>query len=184
VSLFCRRSLLTLILRHLTLQLVPYGYTCNQTIAATRHINCTFQGEVVEVNMKFRVAVLLLAMLPGTAMTLRGQTPPGLPLDGAQLFSQYCAVCHGVRATGNGPMAAALKTKVPDLTMIAPRNGGTFPLDRVQTVISGDNLPGLSHGTREMPVWGPVFSQDISDRDYGKLRAYNIAKYLESLQKK
>jgi hypothetical protein len=42
----------------------------------------------------------------------------------------------------------------------------------------------LSHGTREMPVWGPIFSQDISDRDYGKLRLYNVAKYLEELQKK
>ena len=80
-------------------------------------------------------------------------------------------------------MAAALKVKVPDLTLISRRNRGEFPMDRVQTVIAGEKLTGLSHGAREMPVWGPVFSQDISDRDYGKLRVYNVAKYLEGLQR-
>ena len=80
-------------------------------------------------------------------------------------------------------MAAALKSKIPDLTLIAKRNGGEFPLDRVQAVIAGDKPPGLAHGTREMPIWGPIFSQDISDRDYGKLRVYNVATYLKSLQK-
>ena len=80
-------------------------------------------------------------------------------------------------------MAPALKMKVPDLTLIAKRNRGEFPLDRVQTVIAGEKQTGLSHGSREMPVWGPIFSQDISDRDYGKMRIYNVAKYLEGLQK-
>lgn len=133
--------------------------------------------------MKILEAVPLIAILLGSAVTARAQTI-ALPIDGAKLFSQYCASCHGAQATGNGPMAGALKTKAPDLTQVARRNGGVFPLDRVQAVISGDKPTGLSHGTREMPVWGPVFSADISDRDYGKLRVYNVAKYLEGLQKK
>jgi mono/diheme cytochrome c family protein len=106
-----------------------------------------------------------------------------LPIDGAELFNQYCAACHGTRGAGGGPMVPALKTKVPDLTLIAKRNGGEFPTDRVQAVVTGDK-PLLSHGTREMPVWGPIFSSDISDRDYGKLRIYNVTKYLETLQKR
>jgi mono/diheme cytochrome c family protein len=131
--------------------------------------------------MKIREAVPLVAILLGTSAMVRAQT---LPLDGAKLFSQYCASCHGAKGTGDGPMSAALKAKAPDLTLIARRNGGVFPLDKVQAAIAGDKPTGLSHGTREMPVWGPIFSQDISDRDYGKLRLYNVAKYLEELQKK
>ena len=126
----------------------------------------------------YSIALLLLA----AAMTLPAQTTIP-PLDGLKLFNQYCAACHGASATGGGPVAPALKMKVPDLTLIARRNRGEFPLDRVQTMIAGGKLTGLSHGAREMPVWGPIFSQDISDRDYGKLRLYNVAKYLEGLRK-
>jgi mono/diheme cytochrome c family protein len=95
----------------------------------------------------------------------------------------YCVVCHGQAADGSGPMARILKTPVPDLTTIAKRNGGAFPLTHVENVIAGTERSGLGHGTREMPVWGPLFSQITSDRDYGKLRLYNVAKYLEEIQK-
>jgi mono/diheme cytochrome c family protein len=104
-------------------------------------------------------------------------------LDGPTLFMTYCAVCHGRAAGGHGPMAPILKTAVPDLTKIAKRNGGVFPLKRVENIIAGTESSGLGHGTRQMPVWGPLFSQITSDRDYGKVRLYNLAKYLESIQK-
>ena len=35
-------------------------------------------------------------------------------IDGPTLFVTYCAVCHGQAADGHGPMAAILKTAVPD----------------------------------------------------------------------
>jgi mono/diheme cytochrome c family protein len=132
--------------------------------------------------VKIRAAVPWIAVLLGSAAILQAQM--ALPIDGAKLFGDYCAACHGARGTANGPMTPALKTRVPDLTLIAQRNGGTFPTDLVQAMIAGEKPTGLSHGTREMPVWGPIFSSDISDRDYGKLRVYNVTKYLESLQKK
>lgn len=74
-------------------------------------------------------------------------------------------------------MAPILKTAVPDLTKIGKRNGGVFPLARVENIIAGTESSGLGHGTRKMPVWGPLFSQITSDRDYGKVRLYNLAKY-------
>ncbi len=42
-----------------------------------------------------------------------------VPLDGAKIFRNYCAACHGVNGNGDGPVAPALKTKVPQLTTLA-----------------------------------------------------------------
>ena len=58
-------------------------------------------------------------------------------LKGPDLYRAYCAVCHGSDAKGNGPLAKWLRTAPADLTRIASRNGGSFPLARVQRVISG-----------------------------------------------
>ncbi|MBV8903411.1 MAG: c-type cytochrome [Acidobacteriia bacterium] len=104
-------------------------------------------------------------------------------MDGRTLYGTYCAVCHGTAADGHGPMADVLKVRVPDLTEITRRNGGVFPLTRVQRIIDGAEPSGLGHGTRKMPIWGLLFSQVTSDRDYGKVRLYNLAKYLQSIQK-
>jgi Cytochrome c len=114
----------------------------------------------------------------------RPETEQVIPsLDGPTLYMSYCAVCHGKAGNGHGPMATVLKIQVPDLTKIAKRNGGIFPFDRVQKTIDGTELAGLAHGTREMPVWGPLFSQITYDRDYGRVRIHNLTKYLQNIQK-
>jgi len=79
-------------------------------------------------------------------------------------------------------MAKSLKVTPPDLTRIVVRNGGNFPLERVQRIISGEELLPAGHGTRPMPVWGPVFSQISWDQDLGRVRVYNLAKYVDSIQ--
>ena len=105
-------------------------------------------------------------------------------IQGPALYSAYCGVCHGKAAGGDGPMAKALKTAPPDLTRLHARNGGRFPAERVQRIISSrEQIPG-GHGTREMPVWGPIFSQIAWDQDLGQLRIYNLTKYLEKIQAK
>jgi mono/diheme cytochrome c family protein len=106
-----------------------------------------------------------------------------LPLDGAKIFSNYCASCHGVKGNGDGPVASALKVKVPDLTTLARRNGGTFPAVRVRGIIAGDQRYA-AHGSREMPVWGPIFHQIEYDRDLGYVRLQNMTEYLGSIQQK
>lgn len=104
-------------------------------------------------------------------------------VEGPDLFRAYCASCHGADGKGNGPTAAALKTKPPDLTTISRRSGGKFPSQRVREVIAGDNRIA-AHGSREMPVWGPIFHQVERDRDWGYVRMENLTKYLESIQSK
>jgi mono/diheme cytochrome c family protein len=114
---------------------------------------------------------------------VNGQEPPSLirSLKGPDLFRAYCASCHGVDAKGNGPAAAALKVKVPDLTLLARRNGGTFPATLVRNMILGDNTI-VAHGSREMPVWGPIFHQVEEDVDRGNVRIANLVQYLASIQ--
>lgn len=67
-----------------------------------------------------------------------------------------CASCHGVDAKGDGPVSKELKTRVTDLTGLAKKNKGVFPLNSIYRIIDGRD-PIASHGTREMPVWGYRF---------------------------
>jgi mono/diheme cytochrome c family protein len=91
---------------------------------------------------------------------------------GRKLFMSYCASCHGVDATGNGPVASSLKNQPPNLTRIQSKTG-KFPAEDVRKKISG-NVDVPVHGKKDMPVWGLIFSQpDIT----------NLVKYLESIQK-
>src|SRR6056297_53454 len=78
--------------------------------------------------------------------------------EGARLYQQHCATCHGAEATGDGPMAAALILQPPDLTALAAGNDGVFPTARVARRIDGRD-PLVSHGS-PMPVYGPFFEGD------------------------
>ncbi len=104
-------------------------------------------------------------------------------LKGPDLFRHHCAPCHGEDGKGGGPAAAALKAKVTDLMTLAQRNKGKFPAERVRKVIVGDEAVA-SHGSREMPVWGPIFHQVEWDQDLGNVRVENLVRYLESIQQK
>jgi len=108
-------------------------------------------------------------------------TPLIRSIEGPDLFRAYCASCHGVDAKGNGPAASTLKAKVADLTVLSKNNKGQFPEARVRKMIMGDDIVA-SHGSREMPVWGPIFHQIEWDVDRGNVRLDNLVKYLQSIQ--
>ena len=138
------------------------------------------------------MAVVILAIILKGRKTSVADEPKWAPeqkrliesLDGPALFQAYCAACHGKDGRGGGPAALTLKATPPDLTRISQRNGGRFPSDRVQKILSGDELGTPAHGSREMPVWGPIFRQIAWDLDLGRLCIYNLTKHLESLQQK
>jgi mono/diheme cytochrome c family protein len=117
------------------------------------------------------------------------QHPPGAPplvitsMYGRDLYQFYCASCHGRDGKGSGPVAPALKGDLPDLTRLAMRNGGEFPRARVEAVVTGRADPPLAvHGSREMPVWGPIFSGLDRDEAVNRVRIANIVDYLATLQ--
>jgi mono/diheme cytochrome c family protein len=105
---------------------------------------------------------------------------------GEQLFTRFCASCHGTTAMGDGPVAPALNAAVPDLTRIAKRHGGNFPAERLHQIIDG-RLTRPPHGTRTMPVWGWEFLTADGDSPEARLRAEELigrmVEYLHSIQK-
>lgn len=132
-------------------------------------------------------AVLVAANLAAPAIaTAQPPVDPSRP-SGQDIFKEHCATCHGMDATGNGPMAEALKVPPADLTGISKRAGGIFPAARVvETVTFGGNV--AAHGTRAMPIWGKVFS-DEGGRGKGGAAASRrsvvaLKRYLETIQKK
>ena len=103
--------------------------------------------------------------------------------SGKEMFNAYCASCHGVDAKGNGPAAAALKNMPADLTALAKKNGGKYPAMRVMSSIQGG--AGGAHGSKDMPVWGPLFLSVSGGRESTVAqRITNLNGYIESLQAK
>lgn len=132
------------------------------------------------------LVILLVSVVVSTSAQSRNQQPPPIrPVDGASIFRNSCAACHGLDGQGNGPVSKALKRELPDLTRLAQRNSGAFPAIHVRTIImfgTDDIIP--AHGSREMPIWGPIFHQIEFDQDLGNVRLENIVKYIESIQRK
>lgn len=109
--------------------------------------------------------------------------PATNPASGKEMFRTYCAPCHGENAKGDGPAASALKTAPADLTSLAKNNGGKFPADRVAGILRGQGV--TAHGSKEMPVWGPVFWQMSHGHETEvQQRVVNLTHYIESLQGK
>ena len=127
--------------------------------------------------------MLALAVAPAAAQsTIKNETAPRIQsMQGVDTFKAYFVSCHGAHAKGDGPAAVALKKAPADLTTIAKRNGGKFSATDVEGVIMGIN-PLISHGSRDMPIWGPVFQALAPDNSVVKLRVANLVDYLKSMQ--
>jgi mono/diheme cytochrome c family protein len=137
--------------------------------------------------MRSRLVVVLSSLL--LAAVVHAQDKPRIeqapipridPSDGKEMFTAYCTPCHGKEGRGDGPAAAALKRVPADLTTLAARNGGKFPDVRVKRYIEGlDEVP--AHGTRDMPIWGPLF-RSLS-RDTANMRVEALTVHLRSIQR-
>jgi mono/diheme cytochrome c family protein len=80
---------------------------------------------------------------------------PEAPADGAALYADYCAACHGPTGKGDGPATAALSSRPADLTALAARNGGRFPQVAVMAKVYG-YADGKGGGGGAMPEFGPL----------------------------
>src|SRR5262245_31875844 len=123
------------------------------------------------------VALSLVCSSAGAQTIKTGTAPRIQSLAGVDSFKAYCAMCHGDQGKGDGPAAAALKKVPADLTGIAKRHGGRFSATDVERVIAGTDVMN-SHGSREMPIWGPVFQALAPSSEMVILRVNNLVEYI------
>ena len=150
---------------------------------------------------KRKVGFAVLLALLGLAVALGptdvvGQEPdenPGfMAAKGRITYGRYCANCHGADGKGGGSIAKFLKIPPTDLTMIEPDEEGNFPQQRLSEIIDGQSEV-RGHGSREMPIWGDVFKNPLSEAyatgdESGEDRAQRMIReliyYLETIQAK
>jgi mono/diheme cytochrome c family protein len=106
------------------------------------------------------------------------------PVSGKEMYTAYCAVCHGTDGKGGGPAASALKMPPTDLTQLSKNNGDKYPALKVTSTIRGTaDLP--AHGSKDMPVWGELFwSMSRGHEGQVQQRVANLTHYIETLQAK
>ena len=111
---------------------------------------------------------------------------------GKREFESNCASCHGVQGKGDGVLRPYLTKSPTDLTVLARRNNGVFPTQRVYEFIDG-RQPIPLHGARDMPVWGKDYlaksAQDWQDWPYDseayvRSRIIALVDYINRLQQK
>lgn len=127
-------------------------------------------------------SVLMVAGLAACAVTDMPE-----PDEGARLFVENCALCHGVDGRGKGEIAAGLQPAPADLTRITARAGGEFP--RVQVLSAIDGYTRMEPG-EEMPEFGlllrgPTVPVDTGAGDLTPVPRplAAIMVYLESIQR-
>lgn len=138
------------------------------------------------------LSVIAAAALMAASMSFadQSQSKVVIPIDrtsatdAKQMYTGYCAPCHGTDGKGHGPVASSLKNQPTDLTEIQKNNHGKFPDAHVAAILQfGTEVP--AHGTSTMPVWGPILgSMNRANVQDKQLRISNLTRYLESLQTK
>ena len=95
---------------------------------------------------------------------------PGVPYqaasiaDGMALFGEHCAACHGPRAAGDGPAAATLQPRPPDLRA-----------HHVALHTAGDIFWWITNGRPPMPAFGDRLDADARWHLINYLRALSAA---------
>jgi len=102
--------------------------------------------------------------------------------SGQEEYTAYCAGCHGQDGRGKGRSSAYCTVAPANLTQLAQRNSGVYPLERVCDVLRrGTGRPPRGQGY--MPVWEPLLKSMNSDPPgVTEMRIQNLAAYVKILQ--
>ena len=109
---------------------------------------------------------------------------PDFLANGQDTYEAHCASCHGADARGNGPAANLLEKPAPPLITLREKYNGHFPVDELYSMIEGNDKVG-AHGTRQMPVWGNIWSEEDGTpirREIVDRRINELIEYLRSVQ--
>ncbi len=137
-----------------------------------------------------RLAIPVLVFASLVNVTASAQT--AATDRGQKEYEARCSICHGLDAKGDGVFAQALKAAPPDLTLLARNNGGAFPAERISGIIDG-RIEIVSHGPRDMPIWGARYAVDAARRfpeipyaqeTYIRASVLQLVEYLSRIQQK
>jgi hypothetical protein len=149
--------------------------------------------------MKRKVTILTILFLgTGIPVVAQGQGPTGqlepwgpvMIEPSEREFRNSCASCHGTDGMGAGFLTRLFRGIDPgDLTQLSARNDGSFPMERVFSVIDG-RAEVAAHGDRKMPVWGDRYmNAAMSENGPDEIneirvrnRIYELVHYLQSIQ--
>ena len=124
-----------------------------------------------------KVRALCIALLGVVTLT---QASPSFAqnLNGKNLFTQRCAMCHGADIKGTGPLARKSNPPTPDLTTAAfKKRLSDYPGVIVSSVILRPNGDLIPRTLRENGVKVPPHSWTVQDfRDLNKYMSDVISK--------
>lgn len=125
----------------------------------------------------------LLLFVPLLAMGCSLETPS----TGRMLYLENCASCHGDTGRGDGPAASGLGTTPANLTQIAARRDGVWPMLEIMSIIDGYSRRTLPR--EDMPIFDDFLNGDMIDFDTGDgvitpmpTKLIEMVNYLETLQ--
>ncbi len=143
--------------------------------------------------------LLALCLMTPCLMTSCLGVMGGLSVAHAQATGQLeyenqCAVCHGARGRGDGPLAKTLAHKASDLTILAANNNGVLPEQYIFDIVDGKKFVS-AHVKREMPIWGNRLADQAiyflgrnaskaEKRKFVERRIRQLISYIGTLQRK
>lgn len=106
---------------------------------------------------------------------------------GKTLYMENCVSCHGDTGRGDGPLAKGSGAPPADLTRIAARRDGVWPMLEVMAIVDGYSRSTLP--SEDMPIFDDFLNDDMIDFDTGNgvsalapIKLIEIVNYLETLQ--
>jgi mono/diheme cytochrome c family protein len=99
-------------------------------------------------------------------------------VDGKYIYDRECAVCHGSSGKGNGKAARLVDVPVPDLTLIAARDGEFNQFHVLHHVVDQRT------DRDRMPNWGHNFEHAFTDHRAGaEIASRNLLRHVEAMQR-
>jgi mono/diheme cytochrome c family protein len=137
-------------------------------------------------------ALALLVLTTTLSLNAKASAQAATEDRGQKDYEKLCSLCHGMDAKGDGVFGDALKVAPPDLTVLARKNGGVFPAERISRVIDGREEI-ISHGPRDMPIWGTRYATRAAEHfagipyaqeTYIRASVLQLVEYLSHIQQK
>jgi copper transport protein len=90
------------------------------------------------------------------ALQAQSQVHPATPqsiANGAVVYRQNCAMCHGITARGNGPLAPTMNPRPSDLVLHVPLHSDTDLEDWIANGFPGSQMPAFKDKVTDQERW-------------------------------